>query len=636
MALIIQWFNSNLDIVFFIYGLAFTIMGIPILIQPRRESEFEIADKLWLLAFFGITHGLNEHLDMWALIKGKNTVFDIVRWSMLVISYIFLFEFGRGVLRMVLPKISILGKRISGILGWWLSPAITVFIFIFVYLHHNFWEAGVTLTRYFLGLPGSILTGLGFLLYFISKKDILNLLKVKKYFILAAISFLIYGVLGGIIVPKGDFFLARWINTQSFLSVAKIPVQVFRAICAIFLAWAVWNILDIFNWEIKDKLKKSLVDITVSKNYVDNILKSIIGSIIVVNMDKRIKTINPATLTLLGYDKDDLIGMPITNLLAKEYLHISEDINKYKTCTELLKKYSVCDNEILYKTKDGRPIPVLYTCSSIIGKDSQEEGYVINAVDITERKKTEEELRLAYQQLKEAQNQLIQAEKMEIVGRLASGVAHEVKNPLAIILQSVEYLSKKVKADDENVSLMIVDIKESVKRADKIIKGLLDFSGASKLNMNFENLISVIEKSLYLMKSQFLQTHIEVIKNLAEDIPLVKMDTNKIEQAFVDIFINAIQAMPTGGKLTVRTFSKELEKGEKVVVVQVEDTGLGIPEDNLGKIFDPFFTTKQKEGGTGLGLSVVKNIIEQHDGKIEIQNKKEGHGVIAEITFKVL
>ncbi len=516
--LIIQWFNSNLDIVFFIYGFAFVIMGISIIVQPRRESEFEIAGKLWLLALFGLIHGVNEHFDMWALIKGKSPFFDIVRWSILVVSYVFLFEFGRGISRIIWPKISIRGRTIAGLLGWWLSPAIVAFIFIYVHLHNEFWEMGAILARYLLGLPGGILTGLGFLLYYRYKKDILDLLKAKKYFLLAGISFLIYGVLGGIVVSRGDFFPANWINTQSFLTVVKIPVQVFRSVCAIASTFAIVGVLRIFNWEVRHKIQEAKVQ------------------------------------------------------LEKE---------------------------------------------------------------LVEHKGAEERLKIAYQQLKEAQSQLIQAEKMEIVGTIASGVAHEVKNPLAIILQSIEYISKKVKRDDENISLMIEDIKEAVERADKIIKGLLDFSSTSKLSMDFENLNSVIEGSLHLIKSQLLEARIEVIKNLG-DIPPIKMDKNRIEQALIDLFINAMNAMPNGGKLIVGTFSKELGKEERVIIVQIEDSGHGIPEGISDKIFNPFFTTRQKEGGTGLGLSIVKNIIEQHNGKIEIQNKKEERGVIAEITFKAL
>ncbi len=626
--MISDFFSKNLDVVFMIYGLGFVAMGIAILTQPRRESVFKLADVIWILAGFGLTHGLNEWLDMFSLIAINKYlhgayVLGLIRLAVLSVSYVFLFEFGRRLISFRLKRLS----------DKWVITAFLCFVvmalMIFIKQERSVWP------RYFLGFPGGVFAALGFIWYYYDNETILKPIRVRLYFITAAVSLCVYGILGGVVVPKTDFFPASIINTDSFFKLFGIPVQVFRAICSIVLAWAVWNVLNIFSWEIRDKLKKSLVDLTIAKNYVDNILKSMISSVIVVGTDKKIKTINPATLTLLGYDKDELIGMPVANLFTKEWPRITKDINIYKTCVELFKEYSVRGNEVLYKTKGGRPIAVLYTCSNIIGKDGQEEGCVISAVDITERKKADEALKFAYQQLKETQSQLMQAEKMEVVGTIASGVAHEVKNPLAIILQSVEYLSKKVKTDDENVSLMIGDIKESVERADKIIRGLLDFSGISTASMGIENPNSVVEDALRLIKSQLLQSHIEIIKNLGEDMPSIKMDRNKIEQALVDLFINAMHAMPGGGTLTVRTFSKGLEGKEKAVIVQIEDTGCGIPTDILDKIFNPFFTTRQAEGGTGLGLSIVKSIVEQHNGKIEIQNRKESHGVIAEVTFKV-
>jgi signal transduction histidine kinase len=471
--MVADFFTKNLDVVFMVYGLSFVVMGVAILAQPRRESVFKLADVIWILAGFGLTHGLNEWLDMFSLIAINKYlhgayVLGLVRLAVLSVSYVFLFEFGRR----------LISFRLKGLLDKWVITAFLCFVvlalMIFIKQERSVWP------RYFLGFPGGAFAALGLIWYYYDNETILKPIRARLYFITAAVSLCIYGVLGGVVVPKTDFFPASIINTDSFLKLFGIPVQVFRAICAIVLAWAVCKVLNIFNWEIRDKLKKSL----------------------------------------------------------------------------------------------------------------------------------------------------------EVVGTIASGVAHEVKNPLAIILQSIEYISKKVKGSDENVSLMIEDIKEAVERADKIIRGLLDFSGASKVNMDFENLNSVIDGSLRLIKSQLLQAHIEVIKNLEKDIPPIKMDKNKIEQALIDLFINAMHAMPNGGKLTVKTFYKELETQEKVVIVQIEDTGHGIPEDVLGKIFDPFFTTRRRQGGTGLGLSIVRNIVEQHNGKIEIQNKKEGRGVIAEVIFK--
>ena len=129
MELIHQLFYRNLDVVFFLYGFAFVTMGVTILVQPKRGSEFEIANILWLLAAFGITHGINELLDMWAIIKGRHELLDLARWFILVISYILLFEFGRQLFQLNPSKAPAWQRKVSGLLTWWLLPVLVIYIF---------------------------------------------------------------------------------------------------------------------------------------------------------------------------------------------------------------------------------------------------------------------------------------------------------------------------------------------------------------------------------------------------------------------------------------------------------------------------------------------------------------------------
>ncbi len=271
---------------------------------------------------------------------------------------------------------------------------------------------------------------------------------------------------------------------------------------------------------------------------------------------------------------------------------------------------------------------------------------------VVERKRAEEKLREALADLRGTQQELVQAEKMQVVGRLASGVAHEVKNPLAVILQGVGYLSKKIPAGDEHLSPVLRDMQDAVERADEIVHGLLDFSSISRLEITPHDLNAVVEKALSLVKHSLDKYHIRVVKGLTEGIPDVQICPNRIEQVFVNVFMNAIQAMGDGGKLSVRTYVKEPDalavNGAKdaaskedvvfslrnvAVVAEIEDEGPGILPSVLDKIFDPFFTTKRDKGGTGLGMSIVKNIMDMHDGKIRVENRAEG-GTRVVLTFK--
>lgn len=261
--------------------------------------------------------------------------------------------------------------------------------------------------------------------------------------------------------------------------------------------------------------------------------------------------------------------------------------------------------------------------------------------------KRAEELKIAYNELKEMQDKLVQAEKLKAIGQLASGVAHEMRNPLGIIMQGVDYLEQLIPAEAKEPRETLTTLKESAQRADKIVISLLDYSRATKLELHPENIGSILEDSLSLVKTEL--RNIKIAREFQEGLPRVLVDKNKLTQVFINLFINAIQAMPETGKLTIRSFVRtpeeagnntderpdaSFEPGEKLMVVEIEDTGTGISAENLQKIFDPFFTTKTQGKGTGLGLSVSRNIILMHKGLIEIKSQV-GKGTRVIITLRI-
>ena len=263
-----------------------------------------------------------------------------------------------------------------------------------------------------------------------------------------------------------------------------------------------------------------------------------------------------------------------------------------------------------------------------------------------EQERTEELLQRQTEELEEAQLQLIQAEKMETIGTLAAGIAHEVKNPLAIIQLGVDYIAKSKK--DEDITEVTKDIEEAIIRADTVIKGLLNFSASKQLNMNIVDLNPVVEESLLLVKHELMKKNIDVVVQYDENLPQVKIDQNKIEQVCINLLVNAINAMNEKGTLTIKTYSEKVEKvadylnlsrtgqlllGDIGVVLDIEDDGSGILEDKLDKIFDPFFTTKQSGASIGLGLTVTQNIIRLHNAILNIKNKEDG-GVRASVVFR--
>ena len=397
-----------------------------------------------------------------------------------------------------------------------------------------------------------------------------------------------------------------------------------------------------FNSMVRD-LRESRAQL-VDKYYVDSIIANMMDALIVFDLEGNIKMANRATFDLLEYTEKELIGHPVKNIFAME-----EDFFKEAILYRMIKEGFIENYEIVYKTKYKKLIPVLFSGVLMRDEKGERSGIVVIAKDITERKRTERELEVSYAKLKETQSRLIQAEKMSAVGRLASGIAHEVKNPLAVILTGVQYLPHAL-GDEQKTSQVLEGIKTAVQRADAIIKGLLDFSRVLKPEITKQNLNSLLYNSLLLLEKQMEKSKITLITDYDKDIPYVDVDANKMDEVFINLFMNAIYAMPDGGNITVRTRRRNLTQrgedvgrrrndifrlNETVVITEIEDTGGGIPEDVLDKIFEPFFTTRRSKGGTGLGLAIVKNIIDMHSGVIYIKNKKEGRGTRVTIILKI-
>jgi two-component system NtrC family sensor kinase len=222
------------------------------------------------------------------------------------------------------------------------------------------------------------------------------------------------------------------------------------------------------------------------------------------------------------------------------------------------------------------------------------------------------------------QKQLIQAEKLAALGIVAAGVAHEVKNPLAIIIQGVEYLKSSVESD-EVLHDVVERIKKSAFRADNIIKGLLSFTRQMPIQAQESDITSLIEETLTFVDYQVKYRHIRVIRHYSRNLPNVKVDTNQIKQVFVNLLLNSIEAMQDGGMITISTEVTRDGKNQDYLQIVVADTGSGIPEAKIEKIFDPFYSTKDTPNNAGLGLSVTKGIIDKHHGRIRIESK-EGAG----------
>jgi len=256
---------------------------------------------------------------------------------------------------------------------------------------------------------------------------------------------------------------------------------------------------------------------------------------------------------------------------------------------------------------------------------------VVIVRDITEGKQAEEALKEYSErleemveertkELREAQEQLIRKEKLAAIGQLGASVGHELRNPLGVIKNSIYYLNMKLREADEKVGKHLKIIERETARANKIIGDLLGFARIKAPEVKEVQINALVEEAL---SCSFVPDNVTVVTSLEESLPPLLADPDQIEQVFINLILNAAQAVSDGGKLEIATRAEE-----GFIVTEFQDNGCGIPEENLGKLFEPLFTTKAK--GIGLGLAVSKQIIEAHEGTIEVESQV-GKGT----TFKV-
>jgi two-component system NtrC family sensor kinase len=246
--------------------------------------------------------------------------------------------------------------------------------------------------------------------------------------------------------------------------------------------------------------------------------------------------------------------------------------------------------------------------------------------EITKRTRDLEETN---KELRETQAQLIQTEKMSSLGRLAAGVAHEINNPLTGVMTFSHLLLKNAKDEATRKDLEII-VRETT-RCKKIIKGVLDFARETPPQRKLCQVNDIIGRTLAILEPQSLFHNIQTERNLDDKLPQIWIDENQMEQVFMNIALNAAEAMKGEGRFSI---SSSLNKREDFVEVRMEDTGMGISKEYLNKIFDPFFTTKDPQKGTGLGLSVSYGIVQKHKGDILVESEV-GKGTIFIIKLPV-
>ncbi len=367
------------------------------------------------------------------------------------------------------------------------------------------------------------------------------------------------------------------------------------------------------------KIDAQLTDIQEIKNFYQSITQNLRSGLIIVNQFMKISEINKAAELLSGYHGEELLGKSL------DFLFVDKNNNNKCFYFDAVDDMDTCMGalaEISMRKKDGEIIPAEVCFSVIKDINGNISGLSCIFQDITTRKIKEQNI--------------ARSDKLASLGELASGMAHEIKNPLAGIAGAMQIMAKNYHTESP-YHFVFNEVQEQVKRLDSFVNNLLQFAKPGQIDFSDVDVGSVIDKVFFLAMHQLDKKKIAVTKLYGDKLSLVKGDAGQLQQALLNIVINAIDAMEEGGALTIqsqlmtvsttttvrkKTIKPSCVQKTDMIKISILDTGYGIDAESLEKIFNPFHTTKCK--GTGLGLSISYRIIEQHGGAITVESSPGG------------
>jgi len=369
--------------------------------------------------------------------------------------------------------------------------------------------------------------------------------------------------------------------------------------------------IAIQNGRLYASLEQKVSEYERLKDFNENIVESINVGVMAVDLQDRIESWNSQMEVMYAQPRWQVVGRSLSEVFPAAFVEEFYRVRQNPGIHNLYK--------FRLATPTGESRVVNVAMAPLVTRKFNVVGRLVIMDDITERI--------------ELEVQLTQADKLSSIGLMAAGVAHEVNTPLAVISSYTQMLAKQLQSDPQKASVLDKITKQTF-RASEIVNNLLNFSRTSGTELTEISLNKVIADTLALLEHQFKVAHIQVQSELNEKLPLIQGNSGRLQQVFLNLFLNAKDAMAGGGVLNVATLNGEF------VSVRVSDTGSGIAQENIHRIYDPFFTTKTSpaEGqnrGTGLGLSVTYGIIQEHAGNIRVESRP-GEGTTFTLDFPLI
>jgi two-component system, NtrC family, sensor kinase len=346
------------------------------------------------------------------------------------------------------------------------------------------------------------------------------------------------------------------------------------------------------NARLYHSLEQKAVQIERLKDFSENIVSSLNIGVLSADLEDHIESWNPQLERMLAISAGEAMSKPLADVLPAE---LSAEI-----AARLQEERVSGIYRLRLLNRAGSQVVVNVSIAPLLGKSGERIGRILLLDDVTQRVRMED--------------QLIQTEKLTSLGLLAAGVAHEVNTPLAVISNYIQMLAKQIPENDPKQKTIEKIVKQTF-RASEIVNNLLNFSRTGGAEWKEIDLNALLEETLSLVQHPFKTANVSVIRSFTPELPSVLGSNNRLQQVFLNLFLNARDAMPGGGMLEVRT-----SVNHETVEVEVTDTGVGIAAENVARIFDPFFTTKASGRGTGLGLSVSYGILKEHAGRIDVRS----------------
>jgi PAS domain S-box-containing protein len=367
----------------------------------------------------------------------------------------------------------------------------------------------------------------------------------------------------------------------------------------------------IWNFTLKRKVLHVTKDLQLSEQKYRDLIELSPDMIHLISIVGDIRLANQIALKQLGYNEKEMVSVKLHDLVLPEQ---KEEVTAF---IDSVFRYKYSNKEFTFITKKGNSIHVEMVATIVKGPDDEAALVCCFARDITERKRLEENL--------------IHSDRLAIMGQMAAGIAHEINNPLGIILSNAQdMLNYGLNTNDSQESLK--SIERNALRAAKIIEDLLSFTRPTLQEIEPVDLIQLIDESLLFFKQRIRQKNIQIVKSYDTELVSLSGDRKLIQQLVINLILNAIHAIKSGGIITLN-MNMTGEAVDRKLILQVEDNGIGIPQEDIKKIFDPFFTSR-KENGFGLGLFISKIIVEKHHGNLTASSNV-GKGTVMTVEFPI-